>query len=87
VDGKKLKISEYKTLMRQKREEMRNLWYAGGATGAFPGASGSLPPGLTAADFSDSDDDIMSHGALESPKSTSGDEMSSPPPVVAGQMA
>lgn len=27
VDGKKLKISEYKQLMRQKREEMRNLWY------------------------------------------------------------
>lgn len=26
VDGKKLKISEYKQLMRQKREEMRNLW-------------------------------------------------------------
>lgn len=64
--------------------------YAGGATGAFPGASatGPLPPGLTTADFSDSEeDDMMSHDALESPKSTSGDEMSSPPPVVASQMA
>uniref|UniRef100_T1JE13 HMG box domain-containing protein n=1 Tax=Strigamia maritima TaxID=126957 RepID=T1JE13_STRMM len=26
VDGKKLRISEYKALMRQRRQEMRNLW-------------------------------------------------------------
>lgn len=106
VDGKKLKISEYKTLMRQKREEMRNLWYvlshcarpaphpsltltdfrySGGGAGAFPA---SLPPGMTPDDFaSDSNDDdadmkdeIGSQTAIESPKSTSGDEVSSPPP-------
>ncbi|XP_022238477.1 transcription factor Sox-5-like [Limulus polyphemus] len=27
VDGKKLRISEYKQIMRQRRQEMRNLWY------------------------------------------------------------
>jgi len=90
VDGKKLKISEYKQLMRQKREEMRRLWYSQGGTGAFPGAAAmNLPPGFTAADFQsdDDDDDLVdmvdkddegSQTAIGSPNSTSGDEMTSP---------
>ncbi|XP_076310668.1 uncharacterized protein LOC143225335 isoform X2 [Tachypleus tridentatus] len=33
VDGKKLRISEYKQIMRQRRQEMRNLWYRDGHIG------------------------------------------------------
>ena len=31
VDGKKLRISEYKSLMRKRRDEMRQLWCKEGA--------------------------------------------------------
>ncbi|PRD32615.1 UNVERIFIED_CONTAM: Transcription factor SOX-6 [Trichonephila clavipes] len=33
VDGKKLRISEYKQLMRARRQEMRNMWYREGGLG------------------------------------------------------
>ncbi|GIY43256.1 transcription factor SOX-5 [Caerostris darwini] len=33
VDGKKLRISEYKQLMRARRQEMRNMWYREGGIG------------------------------------------------------
>ena len=44
VDGKKLRISEYKNLMKKRREEMRQLWCKEGAGG--PGDEGGLstPP-------------------------------------------
>ncbi|KAK3923710.1 Transcription factor Sox-6 [Frankliniella fusca] len=51
VDGKKMRISEYKTLMRQRRNEMRQLWCRDGSIADFlqqhPNGNGSpmgLPP-------------------------------------------
>ena len=50
VDGKKLRISEYKLLMKKRREEMRQLWCkeGGGPEGemgvAHPGGAVSPPP-------------------------------------------
>ncbi|KAJ9599072.1 hypothetical protein L9F63_010464, partial [Diploptera punctata] len=52
VDGKKMRISEYKSLMRQRRQEMRQLWCReGGPDMSFlppdmssPGTSGSGRP-------------------------------------------
>lgn len=61
VDGKKMRISEYKTLMRTRRQEMRQLWCRDGAPElgflspgnelTSPGTSGSgrpsaSPPGM-----------------------------------------
>ncbi|XP_044748331.1 transcription factor SOX-13 isoform X3 [Coccinella septempunctata] len=36
VDGKKMRISEYKMLMRQRRQEMRQLWCRDGSEMSFP---------------------------------------------------
>ncbi|KAJ4451135.1 hypothetical protein ANN_02576 [Periplaneta americana] len=52
VDGKKMRISEYKSLMRQRRQEMRQLWCREGGPDmsflphdmASPGTSGSGRP-------------------------------------------
>lgn len=55
VDGKKMRISEYKMLMRQRRQEMRQLWCRDGTSGdvgppysgldlAGPGGSRLSPP-------------------------------------------
>lgn len=43
VDGKKLRISEYKALMKQRRQEMRQMWCRDGVVpppGALAGPSG-----------------------------------------------
>ncbi|QQP48632.1 Uncharacterized protein FKW44_009004, partial [Caligus rogercresseyi] len=36
VDGKKLRISEYKNLMKKRRDEMRQLWCKEGPGGPHP---------------------------------------------------
>ena len=51
VDGKKLRISEYKSLMRKRRDEMRQLWCKEGAAAAAVavaaggGGGGGVIPG------------------------------------------
>lgn len=56
VDGKKMRISEYKMLMRQRRQEMRQLWcrdsggdmnFLSGNDLTSPGASGSGRPSMS----------------------------------------
>ncbi|XP_054745675.1 uncharacterized protein LOC129250057 [Anastrepha obliqua] len=45
VDGKKMRISEYKILMRNRRAEMRQLWCRGNVAGGIAG--GNIPTGGT----------------------------------------
>ena len=64
VDGKKLRISEYKVLMKKRREEMRQLWCkdataAGAAASAFGGADRGSPFFLGRTPFDDDMDDDL----------------------------
>lgn len=50
VDGKKMRISEYKSLMRQRRQEMRQLWCRDGGPGdlgGFPMSGEMTSPGTS----------------------------------------
>jgi hypothetical protein len=44
VDGKKLRISEYKTLMKQSRQEMRQMWCRDGVNSVSKGLGNGAGP-------------------------------------------
>ncbi|KAL1506740.1 hypothetical protein ABEB36_006045 [Hypothenemus hampei] len=47
VDGKKMRISEYKMLMRQRRQEMRQLWCRDGSDMSFSMSTSEMTPPAT----------------------------------------
>ena len=67
VDGKKLRISEYKMLMKKRREEMRQLWCK--ETGGSPpeGVAVSPPPsfGMATPLMFDDDEDLEEEEEME----------------------
>lgn len=45
ITGKKMRISEYKSLMRNRRQEMRQLWCREGGEGGYIDMQSPEPPG------------------------------------------
>ena len=81
VDGKKLRISEYKNLMKKRREEMRQLWSR--EAGSNLDGPGPLPDGLSPPPSEGPGPFILEDENDESPSITSADEMRhSPSPMM-----
>ncbi|XP_059480201.1 transcription factor SOX-13-like isoform X2 [Neocloeon triangulifer] len=74
VDGKKMRISEYKSLMRQRRQEMRQLWCRDGSMGEMPSflAPGSDMPSSSSALLGPASAASAASSGSESGASTSG---------------
>lgn len=51
VDGKKLRISEYKALMRNRRQDVRRVWGYGDNSGSYEQENGSSGPGFDPSKF------------------------------------
>ncbi|XP_054160751.1 transcription factor SOX-6-like isoform X2 [Oppia nitens] len=65
VDGKKLRISEYKQLMRQRRQDMKNLWFqSGSGFDPMESSSGNGLPMFPSS--SDGNDDYQSRSPASS---------------------
>ncbi|XP_065347361.1 transcription factor Sox-5-like isoform X1 [Cloeon dipterum] len=74
VDGKKMRISEYKSLMRQRRQEMRQLWCRDGTMGEMPSflAPGADMPSSSTALMGPASAASAASSGSESGQSTSG---------------
>jgi hypothetical protein len=70
VDGKKMRISEYKSLMRQRRQEMRQLWCRDGGMGEMPPF---LPPPGSSGDMT-SGNSMLGNGSASAANGSSGSE-------------
>nr|XP_027204326.1 putative uncharacterized protein DDB_G0289263 isoform X2 [Dermatophagoides pteronyssinus] len=78
VDGKKLRISEYKQLMRSRRQEMRTLWYRDGIPvnqNIMTNSSNDLDSCLTT---SNNELTTKTDISMTSPSSSSSSSLSSP---------
>jgi len=49
VDGRKLRVSEYKQLMKARRQDVRHLWYSGNNSGGGTSASCGAQTAISAA--------------------------------------